>query len=288
MTLTKTQLTNICKYYMFELWGEHLEIPVEISGKLSKTFGYFQYMHSTRTPLKLMFSKRLIENYKLSTIESIIKHELCHYHLFINNEPFDDGHPVFEAELVRIGGSSTRTITGAGEKYYCICKKCGKKIGPFDSEKMARKRVEQAYVSRCCGSRLDYGGVVNVEDNNKPVKANMETKSLEEVLEMTSKEINDYINGNIDNAITKETIIEEVNNNDFDINDYVKVTSKKPTQGNVYDTLVILIDKKDIDGINSLLTLYNKHFTNCLKYLSKKRMNYLSQLGLVQLEINKK
>ena len=101
---------------------------------------------------------------------------------------------------------------------------------------------------------------------------------------MTSKEINDYINGNIDDVITKETIIEEVNNNNFDINDYVKVTSKKPTQGNVYDTLVMLIDKKDINGINSLIKSYNKHFTNCLKYLSKKRMNYLSQLGLTQLE----
>ena len=262
MTLTKTQLKDICKYYMFELWGERLEIPVEISGKLSKTFGYFQYISSTKTPLKLMFSKRLIENYKLSTIESIIKHELCHYHLFINNEPHDDGHPVFEAELARIGGSSTGTLAEAGEKYYCICKKCGKKIGPYDSEKIARKRVEQAYVSRCCGTRLNYGGVVNIEDNNKPIKANIKTKSLEEVLKMTSKEINDYINGNIDDVITKETIIEEVNNNNFDINDYVKVTSKKPTQGNVYDTLVILIDKKDINGIISLIKLYNKNLKN--------------------------
>ena len=283
MIITKNQLTNICKYYMFELWGERLEIPVEISGKLSKCFGYFQFMASSRTPLKLMFSKKLIENYKLSTIESVIKHELCHYHLFINNKPSNDGHPIFEAELIRVGGSSTQTITDAGQKHCCTCKKCGKRVGLYDTEKMAKKRVEQAYISRCCGSRLSYGGIINIEDNNKSVKANIKTKSLEEVIKMSEQEINNCINGNIEVITNKIDKVEKINNN-FNINDYVKVTAKKPTQGNVYDTLVILIDKKDIDGINALLKLYNKHFINCLKYLSKKRTNYLSQLGLTQLE----
>ena len=185
--------------------------------------------------------------------------------------------------MIRVGGSSTQTITDAGQKHCCICKKCGKRVGLYDTEKMAKKRVEQAYISRCCGSRLSYGGIINIEDNNKSVKANIKTKSLEEVIKMSEQEINNYINGNIEVITNKIDKVEKINNN-FNINDYVKVTAKKPTQGNVYDTLVILIDKKDIDGINALLKLYNKHFINCLKYLSKKRTNYLSQLGLTQLE----
>ena len=97
---------------------------------------------------------------------------------------------------------------------------------------------------------------------------------------MSEQEINNYINGNIEVITNKIDKVEKINNN-FNINDYVKVTAKKPTQGNVYDTLVILIDKRDQLNINNLLNLYEKHFNNCLKYLSKKRKNYLNQIGII-------
>ena len=279
MTITKNQLINICKYYMFELWEDKLQIPVEISGRLSKSLGYFKYSFNG-LPIKLVFSKDLLQNYKLSTIESVIKHELCHYHLFKMKEPFADGHPNFEKELVRIGGNSTKTIHTAGMRHVCKCKKCGKIVGNYKTEAKAKSKISKC-LSGCCLEELIYGGVIEIEDNSKLFEAQIKTKKLEEVLKLSSKEINDYINGDLNDSKPQETL--EVANTlkEFNINDYVKVTSKKPTQGNVYDTLVILIDKQDQLNINNLLNLYEKHFNNCLKYLSKKRKNYLNQIGII-------
>lgn len=108
-------------------------------------------------------AKRLFENYDEETIEGVIKHELCHWALCKQGKPFDDGHPVFEAELVRVGAPSTKQITFKGKLYTAGCKKCQKEVVSRKSRGRLNKYLTGGYTSRCCRSPIVYQGVRNVQ-----------------------------------------------------------------------------------------------------------------------------
>lgn len=273
--LKHEELLKVCKYYMYELWGEKFDLPLKISKQLTKVLGYFSHTSISMQPIELKFSYNLLANYKLSTIESVIKHELCHYHLFINKKPYTDGHPVFEKELKRIGGSTTNTVKHSGERYLCVCKGCGGICGSYSSKGAATRCIKNYRCGKC---KFDLRLEIKInEDKFERIPNNIGSKPIEEVLKMTNKEIYDFIN----NKKGKTVKVANTTNKVFDITKYVEVTSKKPTQKNVCDTLVILVANEDIDGLNSLLNLYNKQFLNCLKYIGKKRMDFLKNNNIV-------
>lgn len=272
--LKHEEVLKLCKYYMYEIWGEKFNIRLEISKQLKKTLGYFSYTSVTKQPIMLKFSYDLLANYKLPTIESVIKHELCHYHLFINKQPHQDGHLVFERELRRIGGSTTHSIQHSGESYLCVCKSCGG-VGKSCSSKAAATKFINNY--QCAKCKTGFKVQVKVtEDTFERVSNSIGSKPIEEVLKMTNQEVENFINGKEEVEVKVADTVEE-----FDIRKYVTVTSKKPTQKNVCDTLVMLIKEEDVVGINSLLNLYNKQFMNCLKYMNAKRMAFLKDNNIV-------
>ena len=115
----------------------------------------------------------------------------------------------------------------------------------------------------------------NITETTTENETNIE-KAVAEEVENTEETTNEII----DVEITEEP----VNIIDFDINKYVEVKSKKgPTQGNVYDTMVKLIDLQNIDELKKLHALYGKHYDNCINrhYLSKKREQFLVDNNLI-------
>ena len=280
--LTKKEVLKLCKYYMYEIWGEKYNIDLKVSKQLVRALGYFAFREDK--PIMIKFAYNLFENYKSSTIESVIKHELCHYHLFMNKQPHKDGHPVFEKELIRIGGSTTRSIPLAGNLYNCVCEECGEVVSKYATLKKAQKCCKDYVCGKCKGKLM----VVQKqkEDTFKRIESQIKSKHIEEVLRMSDMEVDNYINGISNTPEMVEAPIEMVAEipSKFDITKYVEVKSKKgPTQGNVYDTMVKLIDLQDIKGLRELHKLYKKHYDNCIfrHYLSKKREQFLANNGLI-------
>ena len=108
---------------------------------------------------------------------------------------------------------------GRNKHISCKCKKCGKIVGNYKTEAKAKSKISKC-LSGCCLEELIYGGVIEIEDNSKLFEAQIKTKKLEEVLKLSSKEINDYINGDLNDSKPQETL--EVTNTlkKININDY--------------------------------------------------------------------
>jgi hypothetical protein len=164
--MTITQLTRKCKEFALKNWNMEFNLPVEISTKMFKKLGYYQYRKDVNVGIKMVFAQLLFSGYyKEETIDSVIHHELTHWALHIMEKPFKDKHPVFEAELRRVGGSSTKTIKIAGKLHNIVCCRCGETIA-FTTETGARnmlKRIDKD-VTICCRARYKHAGIVEVED----------------------------------------------------------------------------------------------------------------------------
>lgn len=142
-------LENKCRTFAEEIWGLKLNIPVEVNGRLETALGRF--IHTSKdVPIKLEFSKRL-QKHDEFTIDKIIKHELCHWALCLQGKPYEDYHPIFEAEIKRINSISTRIIKSKEEGYKAYCSKCGKMVVRVGRESSLTKYVQtQKVTTKCC------------------------------------------------------------------------------------------------------------------------------------------
>lgn len=168
MNINKAQ--QLAKEYAMEYWGMRLNVPVLENNRLTRSLGRMCWQRNNYlnkyTPLKIDLSGRLLRNYSDETIISVIKHELCHWALLVQEKPFSDGHPVFERELQRVGASSSFTIQEAGNLHTVICKKCKKQAAKNESKNRLKKYILRSYTSRCCGSTLEWGPTIFIEDRN--------------------------------------------------------------------------------------------------------------------------
>jgi SprT-like protein len=164
MIKTRSDIEKLCREYLKEYWNiVALKCDVLINNRLTSTYGRFVSMGNE--PLKIEISGRLLNNFKQETIKSIIKHEVCHYALFILKNPNKDGHSYFENELKRIGACSTRTITPAGYLHEFKCTKCNKIVGALKDTK-ARNTIKNIHLctSKCCHKPIEYIGKIYIED----------------------------------------------------------------------------------------------------------------------------
>ena len=77
-----------CREFVKEIWGAEFDLRIEISGKLTRSLGLFYHYKNNRLPSYLKFAKRLFNGeYCEATVDSVIKHELCHWYLYTNNLP---------------------------------------------------------------------------------------------------------------------------------------------------------------------------------------------------------
>ena len=90
-------------------YGFTPEIDVKINGRLKRALGQYAYTRDN-TPLFIDVAGYVAKNGTYELIAVIIKHEAIHYALHVTGKPFSDGHPYFEAELVKHGSISTGIV----------------------------------------------------------------------------------------------------------------------------------------------------------------------------------
>ena len=113
MRINQNALQLMCEELMNKLWGDQLEIPVEVSDNMPTTISELHGRISNvdgeevRIPVKIAISSTLLEgyNYHLDDIEAAIKHELCRYYMFKTGKGYTSDDKEFELELKRIGAS---------------------------------------------------------------------------------------------------------------------------------------------------------------------------------------
>ncbi|MGX7162740.1 SprT family protein [Enterococcus massiliensis] len=95
----------------------------------------------------LDFNEKMFLSADKSTIVGIIKHELCHYHLHLQNKGYRHKDQDFKKLLAETGGSRYAPAT-VGKQLTYQCQQCGQKI------KRQRKINTQRYVCGRCRGKL--------------------------------------------------------------------------------------------------------------------------------------
>jgi len=149
-------LEKFSKEFLKENYDMELGIPIELSGRMKKSYGMFWHSNP-RTPkksIKITMSKNYIEHQLWETVLQTMKHELIHYALYEKDLPYKDGHPVFEAEISKHESHSTGTVKYRGKVVSYSCLEC-------EQEFIRRRRLNHdgAYsLTGCCNSKLRYNG----------------------------------------------------------------------------------------------------------------------------------
>lgn len=279
MALSEKEVTNLTRSLAKEIWNISFDLPITFSGRMTSTLGYFQrkydYISGEMKPHKIQFSKHLINgNYKLETVESVIKHELTHWYIYTTiGEGYRDGEYEFEQELKRIGSHSTHTIKRSGNLYIGICEKCGKIVIKKRTEKSAINACNK-YISGCCNKKIIYKGLLHIEDNTSTLPSSIQINSSEEILEEKVPE------EKVANEIKDEQINQQKNKSNLDINEIVKPGKKGVTRTQVHPALVNAIDNKMEQVAKLIKESYPEYYSQCCKYLNKKRLTWLNEIGI--------
>lgn len=274
MKMNEFQVNFKVKKFAKEIWGLEFDLPIEISGRLTAKLGYMQVVFNRRTfsatATKLVFAKRLINgDYSEGTIDSVILHETCHWALLTQGKPYNDGHPVFENELKRIGGSSTRTINNAGELHEAVCSCCGKVVVSSYNYNTVKKYVnDPRYTSKCCKAKINYKGSSYIED--KFVKQEAKDKSIEEIVRKFAFAGSVSTVENIKQAIPVE--------HKTPIN-IITPGPKGVSNAQMIPAIKEALDQNDKTRLELLKQQYSKIYDSSLKYLSGKYKEKLNKIG---------
>lgn len=149
-TSSNTLLLNLANTLSQRFWQKDCSIPVAWNGRLRTAMGRFLYSPQGKKnlPLRIEMSKHAAQFLTQDLFSAVLLHELCHYHLFIQGQPCNDHHPVFEKELRRVGAISTNTVQIPQKGFQLSCSQCRKSIG-------TRTRINTArYLSACCKAKI--------------------------------------------------------------------------------------------------------------------------------------
>lgn len=120
------------------------------NGRLRTTGGRFHHIDN-----HIDINPKMLTEHDMDTLVGVIKHELCHYHLYTCG--VDDGHnSVFKALLNKVGGSryapapSVTTRKQCNKRiYHYTCEDCG-------HEYLKRRRMNtNKYACGICGGRIN-------------------------------------------------------------------------------------------------------------------------------------
>ena len=152
--MMQRKLYNEAKKFLMEAYGIELRIPVKINGRMKSKHGVFKHMCSYKKSVSIEIGKVYIENNSWETIYSTLKHECIHHALYELDKPFKDGHPYFEAELVKHGSHSTGTVPYRGKVVVYACSGCGREI----KRKKRYPRNGAGYTAMCCKAPIKFVG----------------------------------------------------------------------------------------------------------------------------------
>lgn len=112
LQMSQQEIEAYAKRFLKEAYNMELTIPIVINGRLSATLGRYGTKGSrgNEKPVRIEISKKYLTYGSLEDIKGTIRHELIHHALHLLGKPFDDGHPEFEAELIKQGSHSTETV----------------------------------------------------------------------------------------------------------------------------------------------------------------------------------
>lgn len=158
--MTMEELKRYADNFLKKNYNLSLIIPLKLNGRLSRTYGRFNYKIDRNTgeknPVSVELSKVFVENNDKDIVLDVLKHELIHYALFMQGKPYSDGHPAFENELKKLGVVSQRTIGKyqiANKKQVYRCIKCNNEYI------LLRKLRHNGMYHRCnCGGNIKYIG----------------------------------------------------------------------------------------------------------------------------------
>lgn len=261
-------ITNKAKVFAKELWRLDFDIKIEISSRMTSTLGCVAYrpdkINHKEIPTKMKIAARLINgDYKEETIDGVILHECCHFAMMKLGKPSSDGHPVFEAELRRIGASSTRTLHNVGNVHEFCCSKCGRSLGGFNDQKTKTilKKMQNPFrliQSKCCKAPLQYKGKVYKEDDNKTREAlDNKAQELKMAMSITQSDVT-----------IKKTFIVVPNG-----------ANGKVTNNTLMAVLKEVIKAQNIEGVKELRKQYPAIFESSFKYLSKKEQEFIKEVA---------
>jgi predicted SprT family Zn-dependent metalloprotease len=148
---------------------DNFDIPVIVNSRLTKTLGrVFSECHNeVWVPVRMEFSKQLLETATEESILSVIQHEWVHYYV-TKDTGKDHGHDaIFKAMCARIGCENSATTTKVDRiisedkvyKYQMYCPTCNKYISGFSRMCKTLKEI-QYYTCKKCGK----GGLTYVQN----------------------------------------------------------------------------------------------------------------------------
>ena len=137
-----------------------VNVPVTINGRLTHTLGRVVFTTPNNKPLKIEFSRKLVETGDHQDIVDVIIHEAAHYvTLVLTGE--DHGHDaVFQKMCYRLGTDNCKPkfegmVRPLQTKYSVICRGCGQVVGAYDRKGKVIKSIEagtKLYHCVDCGS----------------------------------------------------------------------------------------------------------------------------------------
>lgn len=139
--------------------------PIEINGRLTRAMGRVKFMRDGYTdngysPIKIEFSRRLIENATDDDVIQVIKHEYAHYYILMMTG-IDHGHDaVFKRKCAEIGCTHDKPenyVEGfdkAESKYEVWCDDCQEIIGKYARRCKTIDNIKWCTCGRCHGSNL--------------------------------------------------------------------------------------------------------------------------------------
>jgi SprT-like protein len=132
-------------------FGRPCKVPIEWDKAVKQVAGFFAFGERSNKPIRIVQSVWQYNQFGARHVIGTLKHELAHYHLFIQGKPFRDHDELFKQECRRIGAPLYALAMQEG--FETSCSICGTSTG---LEKKQRNRL----VSRCCKKPLFYGAYI--------------------------------------------------------------------------------------------------------------------------------
>lgn len=140
--MTNKELQALVEKISLEFFEKPFLHQASFNKRLKTTGGRYHLANAN-----LDFNLLVLEKYGLDELIGVIKHELCHYHLHLENKGYQHKDRDFKELLKKTGGS--RFVKNLNEpqvlKHY-ICTKCGTDI-------YRKRRINTTrFVCRCGGT----------------------------------------------------------------------------------------------------------------------------------------
>lgn len=140
------ELENLVKSLSLKFFGKEFRHQAVFNSRLRTTGG--RYHLDTHY---LDFNPKVVDCFSRETLEGIIKHELCHYHLHLENKGYRHRDQDFKRLLKEVGGlsytPSFELHVGKMSRWLYHCKNCQNKL-----YRKRRFNTRNYVCGKCAGS----------------------------------------------------------------------------------------------------------------------------------------